>query len=52
MTIPNLVSNFKFPFLNKNNNRYKKNSGNGFWFDGGSYLISLANKIFKNKKKI
>ena len=48
-----LISNFKFPFLNKNNNRYKKNKGNGFWFDAASYLISFDNyflELKKNKK--
>ena len=47
-----LISNFKFPFLNKNNNRYKKNKGNGFWFDAASYLISFDNYFFGIKKKI
>ena len=47
-----LISNFKFPFLNKNNNLYKKKNGNGFWFDRASYMISFDNEFFKNKKKI
>lgn len=47
-----LVSNFKFPFLNKSNNRYKKKEGNGFWLDAASYLISFDNNFFNNKKKI
>lgn len=47
-----VISNFKFPFLNKNNNRYKKDKGNGFWFDAACYLISFDNYFFGVKKKI
>lgn len=47
-----LISNFKFPFLDKNNNRYKKNKGNGFWFDTACYLISFDNYFFGINKKI
>ena len=46
-----LVSNFRFPSLKKNNNRYKKNEGGGFFYDAASYVISLENLIFKGKKK-
>ena len=49
-----VVSNFKFPSLNKNNNRYFKKLGNGFFFDAAVYPISLENYLFKfrNKPKI
>ena len=47
-----LISNFKFAFLNKNNNRYRKDKGNGFWFDAACYLISFDNYFFGIKKKI
>ena len=44
-----VISNFRYPSLEKNNNRYKKNEGNGFFYDAASYLISLENYLFKNK---
>ena len=44
-----LISNFRYPSLERNNNRYKKNEGNGFFYDAASYLISLENYLFKNK---
>lgn len=43
-----LISNFAFPSLNKNNNRYKKNLGGGFVYDIVSYFVSLENSLFKN----
>ena len=46
-----LISNFRFPSLNKENNRYKKNEGNGFLLDAASYLVSFDNYFF-NKKKV
>ncbi len=45
-----LISNFRYPSLDKNNNRYKKNEGNGFLLDAASYLISFDNYFFKKKK--
>lgn len=47
-----LVSNWKYSFLDKKNNRYQKKSGNGFWYDSASYLISFDNYFFKINKKI
>ena len=47
-----IISNWKYPFLEKKNNRYQKESGNGFWYDSASYLISLDNYFFKEKKDI
>ena len=44
-----VISNFRYPSLERNNNRYKKNEGNGFFYDAASYLISLENYLFKNK---
>ncbi len=43
-----IISNFRFPSLNKNNNRYKKNAGGGFFYDAATYLISLENYLFNN----
>tara|TARA_A100001011_G_scaffold154709_2_gene163237 strand:- start:4169 stop:5080 length:912 start_codon:yes stop_codon:yes gene_type:complete len=45
-----LISNFRFPSIDKSNNRYKKNEGNGFLFDAASYLVSFDNYFFKKKK--
>jgi len=45
-----LISNFRFPSLDKGNNRYKKNQGNGFLFDAASYLVSFDNYFFNKKK--
>ena len=48
-----VISNFRFPSLNIKDNRYKKNLGNGFFFDAASYLISLETYLFgKSKKKM
>lgn len=46
-----VVSNFKFPSLNSNNQRYKKNKGDGFFYDTAVYPISLENYLFENFKK-
>jgi predicted dehydrogenase len=43
-----LVSNFRFPSLNKQNNRYFKKQGNGFFYDCAPYLLSLENELFGN----
>ena len=51
-----VVSNFRFPSLNKDNQRYKKNLGGGFFYDAAVYLLSVENYLFNNtsinKKKI
>ncbi len=44
-----VIANFRYPSLPKNNNRYKKNEGDGFFYDAASYLISLENFLFKKK---
>ena len=44
-----VVSNFRFPSLHKNNNRYKVNEGRGFFYDAASYLISLESYLFENR---
>jgi predicted dehydrogenase len=41
-----VISNFRYPSLQKNNNRYKKTEGDGFFYDSASYLISLENFLF------
>ena len=46
-----IISNWKHPSLKKNNNQYIKKAGNGFWFDGASYLLSFDNYFFKGKKR-
>ena len=43
-----VVSNFRFPSLNKNNQRYKKKLGDGFFYDAAVYQISVENYLFKN----
>jgi len=45
-----LISNFRFPSIDKENNRYKKNEGNGFLFDAASYLASFDNYFFSKKR--
>ena len=45
-----IVSNFRFPSLDIKNNRYKPKLGNGFFFDAGSYLVSLDLNLFKKNK--
>ena len=51
-----IVSNFRFPSLNKDNHRYKKKLGGGFFYDAAVYLLSVENYLFNNvstnKKKI
>lgn len=44
-----LISNFRFPSLEKKNNRYKNNEGAGFFYDSACYLVSLENILFKKK---
>ena len=44
-----LISSFRFPSLEKKNNRYKNDEGGGFFYDAGSYMVSLENILFKNK---
>ena len=41
-----VISNFRFPSLNKTDNRYDKKLGNGFFYDSAIYLISLENYLF------
>ena len=43
-----VISNFRYPSLKKNNNRYKINEGKGFFNDAGSYLVSLETYLFEN----
>ncbi len=45
-----IVSNFRFPSLDIENNRYKSKLGSGFFFDAGSYLVSLDLNLFKRSK--
>lgn len=40
-----IISNFRFPSLNRMNNRYNCNLGVGFYFDSASYLVSLDTHI-------
>ena len=51
-----IVSNFRFPSLNKDNHRYKKKLGGGFFYDAAVYQLSVENYLFNNvsinKKKI
>ena len=51
-----VVSNFRFPSLNKNNQRYKNKLGDGFFYDAAVYRLSVENYLFNNtsinKKKI
>ena len=42
-----VVSNFRYPSLKKNNNRYKKKEGNGFLNDAGAYLVALETNLFE-----
>ena len=46
-----LISNFRYPSLKKDNNRYKKKEGGGFFYDAASYLVSIENFFFNNKNK-
>ena len=43
-----VVSNFRFPSLNKDNQRYKKKLGDGFFYDAAVYLLSVENYLFNN----
>ena len=43
-----VVSNFRFPSLNKDNQRYKKKLGDGFFYDAAVYQISVENYLFNN----
>ena len=43
-----IVSNFRFPSLNKDNHRYKKKLGGGFFYDAAVYLLSVENYLFNN----
>ena len=43
-----IVSNFRFPSLNKDNQRYKKELGGGFFYDAAVYLLSVENYLFNN----
>ena len=42
------MSNFRFPSLNKDNQRYKKKLGGGFFYDAAVYLLSVENYLFNN----
>jgi len=44
-----IISNFKFPSIDKPNNRYLKNEGNGFFFDAAVYPVSIEHYLFKFK---
>ena len=43
-----VISNFRYPSLQKNNNRYKVNEGRGFFYDAATYLVSLESYLFEN----
>ena len=43
-----VVSNFRFPSLNKNNQRYKNKLGDGFFYDAAVYQLSVENYLFNN----
>ena len=43
-----VISNFRFPSLDKRDNRYKKSEGDGFFNDAASYLLSLESYLFEN----
>ena len=43
-----VVSNFRFPSLNKDNQRYKKKLGDGFFYDAAVYQLSVENYLFNN----
>ena len=46
-----VISNFRFPSIDKKNNRYNPKLGNGFFFDCACYLLSIENFFF-NKTAI
>ncbi len=43
-----VVSNFRFPSLSKDNQRYKKKLGDGFFYDAAVYQLSVENYLFNN----
>ena len=43
-----VVSNFRFPSLNKDNQRYKNKLGDGFFYDAAVYQLSVENYLFNN----
>ena len=47
-----VISNFRYPSLKKNNNRYKINEGKGFFNDAASYLVSLESYLFENRYSV
>ena len=47
--IKSVNSSFVIPPINKQNNRYKKKLGGGFFLDLGVYLISLQHYLFNVK---
>ena len=47
-----VISNFRYPSLNKDNNRYILKEGNGFYNDAASYVTSLETYLFENKQPI
>ena len=47
-----VISNFRYPSLKKNNNRYKINEGKGFFNDAASYLVSLESYLFENRHSV
>jgi len=46
-----VISNFKLPSKNANDQRYQKNKGDGFYYDTAVYPISLENYLFNNYQK-
>ena len=44
-----VISNFRYPSLKKNNNKYKITEGKGFFNDAASYLVSLESYLFENR---
>ena len=50
-SIKYVISNFKFPSLNKHDNRYSKKLGNGFFLDAAVYPISLETYLFNFRSK-
>ena len=47
-----VISNFRYPSLEKSNNRYKIKDGLWFFNDAASYLASLETYLFDNLKNI
>jgi len=50
-TISYVSSNFRYPSLKKDDNKYSKKLGNGFFYDTAVYPISLESYLFKFKGK-